>query len=310
MPPPRGAGRWLWAALVCLAAGVPAPRKTPPSRNPRPPMWRRPPPRPSGKACSTSRSASPGRPASCRANGRRATTSSPSRTAGASASRQWDRYGKGHPPVDDYPYVEGHWWDPFNQNVLKGDYPIVGQNTFLNLTAESRTDVEARQVPTQTTPFESTARPGEFDFFGRPNQFVRQPELLLSRSTCSTATPRSSPWTGAIKLTPVFNVNDLNVKELGAGQSRRARRHEPRPHLLRPPGVVRASASSPTSAPTTTSCRCASARSRSPAISAASSSATSTAPSGCSARWSPTATSSTWSTSTSWKRTPTASSTP
>ena len=50
---------------------------------------------------------------------------------------EWDRYGKGHPPVDDYPYVEGHWWDPFNQNVLKGDYPIIGQHTFLNITATS-----------------------------------------------------------------------------------------------------------------------------------------------------------------------------
>jgi hypothetical protein len=30
----------------------------------------------------------------------------------------WDRYGKGHPPLVDYPYVPGRWWDPFNQNVL------------------------------------------------------------------------------------------------------------------------------------------------------------------------------------------------
>src|SRR5258708_4911684 len=82
----------------------------------------------------------------------------------------WDRYGKGHPPVDDYPYAEGHWWDPFNQNVFKGDYPILGQNTFLDLTAESLTTLDARQVPTQTTPFESTARPHEFEFFGRPVQ--------------------------------------------------------------------------------------------------------------------------------------------
>src|SRR5688500_890482 len=28
----------------------------------------------------------------------------------------WDRYGRGHPWVDDYPYIEGHWWDPYNQN--------------------------------------------------------------------------------------------------------------------------------------------------------------------------------------------------
>ena len=36
--------------------------------------------------------------------------------------------------MDDYPGVKGAWWDPYNQNVLKGDYPIIGQHTFLNLT--------------------------------------------------------------------------------------------------------------------------------------------------------------------------------
>ncbi|MFP6763946.1 MAG: hypothetical protein VB858_10015, partial [Planctomycetaceae bacterium] len=48
---------------------------------------------------------------------------------------KWDRYGTDHPWVDDYPGIEGHWWDPYNQNVLKGDFPIIGQHTFFNLTA-------------------------------------------------------------------------------------------------------------------------------------------------------------------------------
>src|SRR5262245_59107352 len=26
---------------------------------------------------------------------------------------EWDRYGKDHPLLDDYPYVEGDWWDPY-----------------------------------------------------------------------------------------------------------------------------------------------------------------------------------------------------
>ncbi|MFX6949617.1 hypothetical protein ABTH81_21285, partial [Acinetobacter baumannii] len=43
----------------------------------------------------------------------------------------WDRYGWGFPLGVDYPYKEGHWWDPYNQNLFKGDYPIIGQNTFL-----------------------------------------------------------------------------------------------------------------------------------------------------------------------------------
>ncbi len=25
---------------------------------------------------------------------------------------EWDRYGRGHPLIEDYPYTEGAWWDP------------------------------------------------------------------------------------------------------------------------------------------------------------------------------------------------------
>ena len=35
----------------------------------------------------------------------------------------WDRYGKGHPRLDDYPYAQGAATRPFTQNVFKGDYP-------------------------------------------------------------------------------------------------------------------------------------------------------------------------------------------
>src|SRR5262249_39224164 len=69
---------------------------------------------------------------------------------------QWDRYDRGHPFGDDYPYVEGQICDPYNQNVLKGDYPIIGQHTFLNVTGVAQTFQEYRQLPTATTPFEST----------------------------------------------------------------------------------------------------------------------------------------------------------
>jgi hypothetical protein len=36
---------------------------------------------------------------------------------------------------------------------MKGDYPLWGQHTFMNITAASLT-LERRQVPTATTPFE------------------------------------------------------------------------------------------------------------------------------------------------------------
>src|SRR5262249_34927109 len=93
---------------------------------------------------------------------------------------EWDRYGLGHPRVFDYPYQLGRLFDPYNQNVLKGDYPIIGQHTFLNVTGVSSTLFEGRSLPTATTPFESTAREGTVDFFGRPGQFSMQQLVTLS----------------------------------------------------------------------------------------------------------------------------------
>jgi hypothetical protein len=125
----------------------------------------------------------------------------------------WDRYGKGHPVNDDYPYVEGHWWDPFNQNVLKGDYPIIGQHTFLNVTATSDIILEGRQIPTGTTAFESTTRPSRFEFFGSPNQFFTNHDFILSLDL-SHGDAAFKPVDWRIHLTPIFNVNYLAVDEL------------------------------------------------------------------------------------------------
>ena len=126
---------------------------------------------------------------------------------------EWDRYGRGHPRGDDYPYVEGHWWDPYNQNVLKGDYPIIGQNTFLEVTVSNFNISEGHNVPTATTPFESTARPGEREFFGRSEQLFIQNFLSVSVDLFhGDASFKPADW--RLKVTPIFNVNYLDVDEL------------------------------------------------------------------------------------------------
>ena len=126
----------------------------------------------------------------------------------------WDRYDKGHPPQDDYPYVKGNILDPFNQNVLKGDYPIIGQHTFLNITAESQTILETRQIPTPQNGFDSTTFPGGSEFFGNPNQFALQQFFRLSFDLFhGDAAFKPVDW--RIKLQPVFNMNYLDVQELG-----------------------------------------------------------------------------------------------
>lgn len=128
---------------------------------------------------------------------------------------EWDRYDKKHPPVDDYPYLPGDIWDPYNQNVLKGDYPIVGQHTFLTITGTSLSLFELRQVPTPTTPFESTAGAGDREFFGDPNQFFYNHNFVLSFDLLHGDTSAFKPADWRIKLTPVLNMNYLDVNELG-----------------------------------------------------------------------------------------------
>ncbi len=127
---------------------------------------------------------------------------------------QWDRYGKGHPRGDDYPGVEGNWWDPYNQNVLKGDYPIIGQHTFLNVTASSQTLTEYRQVPTATSPFESTFNPFQEEFFGNPDQFFTTQFYRVRMDLFHGNQAAFKPLDWQVRLTPVFNMNYLDVEEL------------------------------------------------------------------------------------------------
>jgi len=125
---------------------------------------------------------------------------------------EWDRRGvpKG---IADENFMLGRWWDPYNLNVIKGDYPLIGQHTFLNVTATTTALFEGRQVPTPTTPFESTAREGQNEFFGRPNQFAyTQPVFVSFDLFHGDAGFKPVDW--RLRLTPAFNVNYLDVEEL------------------------------------------------------------------------------------------------
>lgn len=124
-----------------------------------------------------------------------------------------DRYGKGHPIMDDYPGVKGAWWDPYNQNVLKGDYPIIGQHTFLNVTGINLSLIEARQLPTPTTPFEATRNPGAAAFFGDPDSvtFVNQMQLAFDLFHGNTF---FKPVDWRIKVDTIFNINNFVADEL------------------------------------------------------------------------------------------------
>ena len=120
----------------------------------------------------------------------------------------WDRYGIG----GEYPYVKSRTWDPFNKNKLKGDVPIIGKQTFLNLTMISDTFVDGRRLPVPSNV--SSAQPGSSEFFGKGGQFFLDQRFLFSFDLFHGDTSfRPVDW--RIRITPVISLNYLQVRELG-----------------------------------------------------------------------------------------------
>jgi hypothetical protein len=126
---------------------------------------------------------------------------------------EYDRYGDCGARGRDIPFRRGRWWDPYNQSVLKGDYPIKGNELFMILSAVSTTGVEQRRAPTPSDV--SSDEPGSAEFFGQPEQFAASETLQLSFELFhgdSTFKPRD--W--AIKISPTFSIpNYLNARENG-----------------------------------------------------------------------------------------------
>jgi hypothetical protein len=126
---------------------------------------------------------------------------------------EYDRYGDRAARGRDIPFKRGRWWDPYNQSVLKGDYPIRGNKLFMILSAVSTSGVEQRRAPTPSDV--SSDEPGSGEFFGQPEQFAFNETIQLSFELFhgdSTFKPRD--W--AIKISPTFSVpNYLNARENG-----------------------------------------------------------------------------------------------
>jgi len=121
----------------------------------------------------------------------------------------WNRYER---PVEA-PYVKGKWWDPYNQSVIKGDYPIFGQNIFMNLSAINDTLFEARRIPTASGV--SAANPNSADVFGGGDQLFLSQNFILSFELFKGDTAfRPRDW--AFRATGVYNFNYLHAQENGA----------------------------------------------------------------------------------------------
>jgi hypothetical protein len=106
--------------------------------------------------------------------------------------------------------VKGRWYDPYNQNLLKGDYPILGQNTFLVLTAATENFFEGVRLPTPSGV--STAAVQSQNFFGQGERFISLNTLRLSLDFYHGQVAfRPRDW--EIRVTPVFNFNYVALRE-------------------------------------------------------------------------------------------------
>ena len=123
----------------------------------------------------------------------------------------WQRYTD-RPAETPYQHAKPALWAPYQQSVLKGDAPVIGQDIFLDLTAVSDTLFQARRLPTPSGV--SAQSPGSADFFGDGD------ELFVSQNFSFTADLFKGetvfqPVHWMVRLEPVYNVNYLSTQERG-----------------------------------------------------------------------------------------------
>ncbi len=110
--------------------------------------------------------------------------------------------------------VNEKWYDPYNQNTLKGDRPIFGtEDWFVNLNFVYDGLVELRRIPTPTG-VAGDNRP-QTDLFGDGEQFVTSHTLIASVAILQGDTTFRPPdW--EFRVTAAANVNRAKINQLGA----------------------------------------------------------------------------------------------
>lgn len=114
-------------------------------------------------------------------------------------------------------FYAGKWYDPYNQNILKGDLPVFGKpghEWFIELGVISDTLVERRKLPIPVG-FASTDNSGSTDVFGNGLQTVAAetivPSFALIRGNTTFRPPDFE-----FRVVPAINFNHADVDETGA----------------------------------------------------------------------------------------------
>ena len=108
------------------------------------------------------------------------------------------------------------WYDPYNQNIWKGDKPIDGKDHFLALNFISDTILQPRSVPTPVGP-QASSSPGQNDVLGRVNQDVFATTLIASADYYKGDTTFKPPEY-EFKATLALNYNSVHVEQVRALQ--------------------------------------------------------------------------------------------
>jgi hypothetical protein len=109
-------------------------------------------------------------------------------------------------------YREGHWYDPFNQNKLKGDAPIIGNRTFLVLNFVGTSFVDGRKLPTPSNV--ASERAGSYPFFGKDGQaFLSQNFAFSAELFHGDTSFRPPDW--RLRFTGEQNLTYLATHERG-----------------------------------------------------------------------------------------------
>jgi len=127
-----------------------------------------------------------------------------------------------HPVVpvpDRYRIVEAigvneRWYDPYNQNTLKGDRPIFGtKDWFFSIGLISDTVFEPRRLPTPVAA-QSSRNPGALDVFGGREQTIFS-ETLIAALVLYKGDTAFKPPDHEFRLTVAYNYNRVDVEENG-----------------------------------------------------------------------------------------------
>ena len=123
--------------------------------------------------------------------------------------------------IESLGVVKERWFDPYNQNTLKGDrpinrekvkwLPIKGDDWFFVANAVSDTVIEPRTFPIPVG-VQTTERPGSIDVFGKDASYVLSQTFIGGVALIKGSTAFKPPEI-EYRLTLAYNINHVNVPE-------------------------------------------------------------------------------------------------